>query len=141
MKLLLRGPTELLLSEFDSPSFEVYGNAGGEGYGPLQMFAGSLGLCTAAVLQSYDQNVLGLGTDSLQLVVRWSYSERPYRVGSMDVEVIWPGLPAERVKSVERAASSCTIHHTLAHPPEVSTSVHRNRPTSSEWSQQAPHQP
>jgi hypothetical protein len=40
-------------------------------------------------------------------------------VGSYDVTVSWPGLPAERRPAAERAVSLCAVHNTLTHPPEI----------------------
>ncbi len=40
------------------------------------------------------------------------------------MEIIhWPELPASRRAAAERAAGHCTLHHTLEHPPRVTTTV------------------
>ncbi len=123
MKLWLCAATEVELSEFADRHLHIEDDAGGEGYGPLQMFAASLALCTASALISYNDNVLGVGVDLLTLRVRWDYAERPKRVGAVQMEIDWPGLPDNRVRAAERAAKSCTVHHTLEQPPRMLTRV------------------
>lgn len=126
MLLDLIGRTELEVRDLASGHFHVTGDAEGEGFGALQMFAASLGLCTAAVLTAYSQNVLQVPIDNLRLRVRWAYTERPHRVGEIALEVRWPELPGDRVDAVRRAAAACTVHRTLERPPEVTTTVHRD---------------
>jgi uncharacterized OsmC-like protein len=120
----LRGPTELEISGFEHRSVDIRGTAGGHGFGPVQMLATSLGLCTASVLDGYGRDVLKADLEDLRLVVRWAFGERPHRVARFDVEVHWPGAPAERLAAIQRAAEACTVHRTLEHPPELTTTVH-----------------
>lgn len=124
MILSLTGPTALELSGFGHGGFHVHGDAEGEGFGPLQMFAASLALCSAAVLDAYARGVLRISTEELVLRVEWEYAEKPHRIGRIRMDVIWPGLPENRVESTARALRSCTIHRTLEHPPPIETSVH-----------------
>jgi uncharacterized OsmC-like protein len=125
MKLLLSGATTIELYEIDQAHFHLEGDADGEGYGPLQMFATSLALCTVSVLVHYAEHVLEVGVSSLRITVRWSYAERPLRVDNIDMQINWPELPQDRMEAAERAAASCTIHHTLERPPTVRTTVNR----------------
>lgn len=120
------GSTELLLRNLGEPGLHLHGDAGGEGFGALQMFAASLALCTASVLTTYAKNVLKVDTQRLALGVRWEYAERPFRVGSMELVVRWPELPEDRVDAARRAAASCTVHRTLERPPDVTTTVTRD---------------
>ncbi|MFW6066833.1 MAG: OsmC family protein [Myxococcota bacterium] len=125
MILELDGPTDLRIRELAEPGLRLHGDAGGEGFGPLQMLAASLGLCTAAVLDGYARGVLDKDVGRLELRVRWDYADRPTRVGSFRMDVHWPDVPADRVEAVRRAVRSCTVHRTLEHPPEVRTEIHR----------------
>ena len=103
----------------------MHGDADGEGFGALQMFAASLVLCTAAVLDGYARGVLKKDVRNLSLRARWQYAEDPYRVGRIDVTVRWPDVPEDRMKAVERAVKACTVHRTLEHPPTITTEVVR----------------
>ena len=125
MRIDLRGATELELSQISLPALDIQGDAGGEGFGALQMLAASLALCTGAVLATYAENVLKIGTAGLRLGVSWAYAERPFRVKSMELRVHWPELPEDRLDAVRRAAASCTVHRTLENPPEITTTVDR----------------
>lgn len=124
MILTLNGERSLELAGFGQGGFHVHGDAGGEGFGPLQMFAASLALCSAAVLDAYARGVLRISTEELVLRVEWEYHDRPYRIGRMKMDVTWPGLPDDRIDATARALRSCTIHRTLEHPPTVETTVH-----------------
>lgn len=130
MKLLLHGPTELEVVELGSAGhLHVEGDAGGEGFGPLQMLAASLALCTASVMISYDEGVARVGVDGLSVRVRWSYGDR--RVDAMEMDIVWPALPEKRLEPARRAAASCTVHRTLHDPPRVTTTVARHAAPSS----------
>lgn len=90
--------------------------------GPLEMLAASLATCTVAVLTSWGRNV-GLDPDDLVVRLEWEYVDDPYRVGRYDLEVRWPGLPDGRRDRARRVVEACTVHHTLAHPPEMEVRV------------------
>jgi uncharacterized OsmC-like protein len=125
VELRLHGPTEVEAALVHEPELELVGDAGGEGFGPLQMFAASLALCTASVLHGYAHEVAKVGIEGLSIRVRWSYDARPNRVGRIEMVVRWPELPEERLEPARRAAASCTVHHTLEHPPELVTRIAR----------------
>jgi uncharacterized OsmC-like protein len=122
----LIGPTELELSQLSDPALHLHGDAGGEGFGALQMLAASLGSCTGSVLVAYSDNVLHVPVAGLRLRVRWRYAERPRRVEAFDLAIHWPELPEDRVDAVRRAAAACTVHRTLERGPEVETTVARS---------------
>lgn len=52
MLLDLTGPTEMVLSDLDAPGLHIHGEVAGEGFGALQMFAASLVLCAASVMDA-----------------------------------------------------------------------------------------
>ncbi|HUQ19361.1 MAG TPA: OsmC family protein [Gemmatimonadaceae bacterium] len=93
-------------------------------YSPFQMLASGLAFCTDSVIRSWASNA-GVPTDDIAIEVRWSFAEKPHRVGAMDVKVIWPSLPEERVAAAERVAALCGIHTTLTHPPQLTTTIER----------------
>ena len=52
--------------------------------------------------------------------VNGAYVENPHRIRSFDIAVELPkGLSPELVEVAKRAAETCTIHHTLQHPPKM----------------------
>jgi uncharacterized OsmC-like protein len=93
----------------------------GENFGPLQMLATSLALCTVSVVLSYGETA-GLDLTGFAVEVRWDYVEEPYRVGRYDMTVHVPeGLPVARHRAIIRAAKTCTVHNTLTHSPVIDT--------------------
>lgn len=119
----MHGESDLSVFDLASPGFEVETAPGVyEPYSAMQMFATSLGLCTASVLASYAEQV-GVSIEKLAVRVKWQYAEGPFRIGSIDMQIFWPELPQSRRIAAERAASHCTIHHTLEHSPQLSTRV------------------
>lgn len=119
MRITVRGETHLVVDR-GRGALEIEEEGGH--FGPLHMLAGSLGTCILAVLESWSR-AAGLDAEGMEVGVRWGYEEDPYRVGSYRVEIRWPDLPEERLGRVRRVAESCTVHHTLHHPPEVTLEV------------------
>lgn len=89
---------------------------------PFHMLAASLATCTYSVLHGYAEHA-GLPMDGLAIEVAWELGGDPYRVTRMDMELDWPGLPENRRAAAVRAASHCTIHHTLEQGSDVETRV------------------
>ena len=91
-------------------------------YSPFHMLASGLATCTFSVLASWGTHA-SLPVDDLTIEVGWTFAEDPHRVGSMDVDVLWPSLPAERRNAAVRAAGLCTLKKTLEMPPQVAVEV------------------
>jgi uncharacterized OsmC-like protein len=91
-------------------------------YSPFHMLASGLATCTYSVLASWATHAK-LPADDLSIEVGWTFAEEPHRVGSMDVDVVWPSLPAERRNAAVRAAGLCTLKKTLEMPPQVAVEV------------------
>ncbi len=91
-------------------------------YSPFHMLASGLATCTYSVLASWATHAK-LPADDLSIEVGWTFAEEPHRVGSMDVDVLWPSLPAERRNAAVRAAGLCTLKKTLEMPPQVAVEV------------------
>ena len=125
MKILLHSPEDLTLSDVEAPGFHVETDEGAPVHcDALQLFAVSLGLCTASVLKGYGAQ-LKVPADGLSVRLRWSLAEKPRRVESLQLDIHWPELPESRLKAAERAAHHCTVHNTLVHPPRMTTTVTR----------------
>jgi uncharacterized OsmC-like protein len=116
MKITLEEPTRLRVENapgpltVEAPGYERL-------YEPFDMLASALGVCTHAVLTSWAQQAK-LDADSLVVRISWTVDD-DHRMSKVDVRFDWPGLPADRVKAAERAASLCSIHKTLTHPPTI----------------------
>ncbi|HLM69568.1 MAG TPA: OsmC family protein [Longimicrobium sp.] len=91
-------------------------------YSPFHMLASGLATCTYSVLASWGTHAK-LPVDDLSIEVGWTFVEDPHRVGSLDVDVIWPSLPEERRNAAVRAAGLCTVTRTLEQPPAVAVEV------------------
>lgn len=91
-------------------------------YSPFHMLASALATCTLSVLHAWAANAK-LPADGLAIEVGWSFMEDPHRVGSMTVDIDWPGLPENRRAAAQRVADLCTVKVTLKHPPGFVTQV------------------
>jgi uncharacterized OsmC-like protein len=91
-------------------------------YSPFHMLASALATCTLSVLHAWAANAK-LPADDLAVEVGWSFVEDPHRVGSLALDIDWPGLPENRRAAAQRVADLCTVKVTLHHPPEIVTTV------------------
>lgn len=91
-------------------------------YSPYHMLASALGTCTLSVLHAWATNAR-LSTEGLALEVGWKFVEEPHRVGSMHVDIEWPGLPENRLTAARRVADLCTVKQTFMNPPEITEEV------------------
>ena len=120
----------MLLRILDETHIRVETNDGGEGlavdgepFGPLQMLATSLALCTVSVVQSYGETAR-LQLNGFAVEVDWVYADDPYRVGRFHMTLHLPeGMSTSRHRAIIRAAETCTVHHTLTHPPAIETEL------------------
>ena len=91
-------------------------------YSPFHMLASGLATCTYSVVASWATHAK-LPVDDLSIEVGWTFAEEPHRVGSMDVDLVWPSLPAERRNAAVRAAGLCTVKKSFEMPPAVAVEV------------------
>lgn len=91
-------------------------------YSPFHMLASGLATCTHSVLASWALHAK-IPAEDLAVEVEWSFVEDPHRVGSMDVQILWPSLPQERRAAATRAAGLCTVTRTFENPPKVGVEV------------------
>ena len=87
-------------------------------YSPFHMLASGLAYCTWSVLASWASHI-DVNPDDLAIEVRWTFADKPHRVGNIDLTYTWPSLPANRQAVAKRAAELCAIHATLTHPPTI----------------------
>jgi putative redox protein len=89
---------------------------------PPELFAASLAACIGHYVANYC-NQVAISTEGLQVFCDWNTVEKPRRIGEVAVKIALPGVPASRRKAVERVASSCLLHATLEHPPQMSVEI------------------
>ncbi len=96
----------------------------GSPFGPLQMLAASLALCTASVIQDY-ATTAQFHLHQLAIDVLWDYADHPYRVGQMQMKLeIGPDVPPSRHNALLRAAEHhCTVHNTLTQATQIHTTL------------------
>lgn len=93
-------------------------------YSPFHMLASALATCIYSLLGTWAENAK-VDSSDLSIEVQWTFAEEPHRVANIEVELEWPSLPDARRGAAERAASLCTVHATLTHPPEISVNFGR----------------
>lgn len=122
MNVIMHHSEDIELTRFDEPGLNIDSHDPEAHFSAMQMFATSMGLCTYSVLAGYAE-MDDIDTAQLSVRMRWSYTEHPYRIGRIDMDIRWPELPPARLEAARRAASKCTLHNTLEHPPKVETRV------------------
>lgn len=124
MRITLEGDHSLVVTEIGEPGMEVETAPQVHAhFTSFEMFATSVGLCTASVLAAYGEQ-LDVETEGLAVRVRWTVAEKPRRIGELSLDFAWPELPASRRRAAERAAAHCPLHKTLENPPKLVTRVH-----------------
>ena len=122
MNVIMHHSEDLELTAFDEPGLNVDPQDPEAHFSAIQMFATAMGLCTYSVLAGYAEHS-DTPTEQLSVRMRWSYEEHPYRIDKIDMDIQWPDLPESKLAAAQRAATKCTLHNTLEHPPEVTTRV------------------
>jgi len=123
MKITLLGDNTIRLEQ-TGEHMTIEADSADRVYSPFQMLASGLAFCADSVMRSWASNAK-LSADDLAIEVRWTFADDPHRVGKMEMKVMWPSLPENRVAAAERVAGLCAIHATLTHPPEISTTIER----------------
>ena len=90
---------------------------------PPELFLASLGTCVGYyVVQFCDARRLDTG--EMRIQVDGEILPHPGRIGKIAVRIRLPfELEAGKLKALIRAATHCTIHNTLMHPPEIRVEV------------------
>lgn len=123
MKITLESEEALLIEATEGP-MTIEAPSAELGYSAFHMLGSALGYCTMSVLHSWASNA-DLPTEGLAVRVTWVFVEEPHRVGEMNLELIWPSLPPERLNAAKRVAHLCGVHNTLTHPPRISVELKR----------------
>jgi uncharacterized OsmC-like protein len=121
LKITLLADDSLRLEDAPGP-LTIEAETAEFGYSPFHMLGSALGSCIYALLQSWAAHAR-IAADKLVVEVRWTFAEKPHRVGRYEVALEWPGLPEARRAAAARAAALCAVHATLTHSPDIAVEV------------------
>ncbi|MDQ3243844.1 MAG: OsmC family protein, partial [Gemmatimonadota bacterium] len=107
MKITLLSDESIRLEQTGGP-MTIEAESPDQLYSPFHMLASSLAFCTYSVLASWATNA-NLNADDLAIEVKWTFAEDPHRVGTMDMRMEWPSLPAARDNAAQRVAALCAV--------------------------------
>ncbi len=97
---------------------------------PTELFIASLASC----IGFYGRRYLArhdIPADGLEVHTSYVMSDRPARVGTIEVRITPPAaLPEDRRASFLAVASHCTVHNSLGRPPDVSVGLGAPRATA-----------
>jgi uncharacterized OsmC-like protein len=86
---------------------------------PVELFVASLASCVAHYARRYLARH-GLPAEGLSVAAEFEMTDRPARVGQVQVSIDLPhGVPDERRDALLAVASHCTVHNSLEDPPDV----------------------
>lgn len=119
MLVRITSETSLELSDTMAPDLRFESDGG---FGPIEMFIASIGLCAFSVLASYAEQA-EVAFDRLRLSMDWRYADDVNRIEHISLCVRWPELPPQRADAAARAAETCTLHRTLGPATPVETRV------------------
>lgn len=92
------------------------------GMTPPEIFASSLAGCVGFYVAQYCKKA-GLATEGLRIDMDWKMAQEPYRIGSIDMQIVLPGLPENRQRAIHKVAETCLLHATLLHAPQMNTTI------------------
>ncbi len=94
-----------------------------EGMSPVELFVGSLAGCVGYFVARHCARH-GIPSDGLTIEADWSMAEQPHRVGSVAMTLRLPAAltPAQEERLL-KVAHGCTVHQSLAVPPDVKITV------------------
>lgn len=95
----------------------------GDGFTPVELYAGCVGACIAMAVQSWCDHCRSEGGD-VSASVTFELLSDPKRVGAVVVDVeVPPEVPEDRRAALRRVIEGCPIRETLRHPPRVDVDI------------------
>lgn len=92
----------------------------GDGFRPTELLLGALAACMAGTMVNFADNQ-NIGINGISVRVEDEVAKQPTRIGSIAVDMsVRSDATDAQQRSLERVASACKIHTTLAHSPDVS---------------------
>lgn len=111
----------------DNGAAEVSVGAGK--YQPTELFLASLGTCMLSTMLEYAQRN-GIPLKDISVDMSGQMANGPRRISQVNVVYHLPAeLSQVHTDALVRAGNHCTIHQSLAHPPELAVSVDRTAQT------------
>lgn len=93
-----------------------------QGPSPAELLAGSLGTCTAMMVQSYCKKHGYEGDVEVNLTME--LADYPKRIGRIVLDLELPdGVPEDKKEAIKRVAHLCPIHQTFEHPPAIDIEI------------------
>ena len=90
---------------------------------PTELLVGALASCVAFYAGRYLARH-GLDRDGLEVVAEFTMAtDRPARVGAIQLRIVAPGVPAKRQPGLLAVASHCTVHNTLRQEPDITIAL------------------
>jgi uncharacterized OsmC-like protein len=89
---------------------------------PPELFLSSFGACAAYYADEY-LRARGLPDEDLEIRIAADKGEKPARIGSIQVDVIAPGLTQRHRDGLLRAVDACLITNSLRIPPHLDVHV------------------
>ncbi len=89
---------------------------------PTELFLAGLTACVGFYAERFLRRH-NLSTEGLRIGCAFDWAENPHRVGAIELTVAAPGITAAKREAFMRVIEHCTVHNTLAHPPEIRINV------------------
>lgn len=100
------------------------------GMSPVELFVGSLASCVAYFVGRYCARHR-IPHEGFTVEAEWAYAEQPHRVGSVSLRINLPAsLTPEQRERLLKVAHGCTVHQSLAIPPNVEIGLREEQPRS-----------
>jgi uncharacterized OsmC-like protein len=106
-------------------TFDMSEEEGGSdnGMNPVELLAGSLGVCIAIMVQTYCDNH-GYTDGEVSASLTLELADDPKRVGSIVIDLELPNdFPEDKKSAVKRVAELCPVHETLKRMPAVDLEI------------------
>src|SRR5438309_1638709 len=122
LSIAFRGGTRLdIISQTHTVVTDQPTEDGGNdaGMSPVELFVGSLAACVGYFVGRYCARHQ-IPTEGFTIDVGWSMAEQPHRVGTVELRInLATTLTSEQRERLLKVAHGCTVHQSLAFPPDV----------------------
>ncbi|MBM4127469.1 MAG: OsmC family protein [Nitrospira sp.] len=93
------------------------------GMSPVELFVGSVASCVAYFVGQFCARH-NISREGLRVDADWAMAEQPHRVGQIDIAIQLPHrIPAELKERLMKVAHGCTVHQSIAVPPDIAITL------------------
>ena len=94
---------------------------------PTELFVAAFGSCVASYISNYITNVVKVSAEGLSIDIDWTLNEDPKKVNDIHFTITLPQNEKinKRKPGIITVAKHCTIHNTIADPPEITFSINK----------------